>query len=275
MRDQWLDLLCRNLGSKCSKFALQGEARTNDKARIVFSFWNWERQEFERGAGAAWIRRQWELCPEPTVLLGFEPLADVPGQDGSYPNLAGIAYVHLPARALTIQSAIDEVIASSLGTLDVGTRKRNVKEFADLLGPRNGWLHGFKNSKIILSAARAKLLSRQSHELRQMAYHNVANIPADVIERRSNDFSRLHRHPIVLAHKPIKDKMLQTAIALGQAARQFRDIMTVLSAPFDDEQADRICERLSILRDLLDSIENDVLGICRNIDEIAACPGTK
>lgn len=267
MSDPFIDAVCSTLKAACRHFVLPGERRENGEVRVVFVFWNPEEERIERGAGARWVRQQWEKNLEPTVLLGFETESDVRNSaEGSLLGLDGIVYVELPVRAEVIQAAIDGVRSDAPGGLDLASRARNAADFTMKL---RGWRHTLIGGAAgVILARQGDLAPEQSPETRREKYDALANLPADIIERHVNS-SCLGDMPLIAAEVGAGERFAAIKRTLDDGARIWHEVEEILAGGFAADRADRVHDLLDNLEAVFGAINAQVEDVLARIGEAA------
>jgi hypothetical protein len=261
-----VNAVCVALKANCCRFALPDEKREDGHARVVLAFWNYEQQQIERGAGIVWIRRQWERCPEPTVLLGFESEEDIRrSSDGSILALNGIVYLELPARALAVQKTIDYAKSLRLGVLDATSRKLNAADFSQAL---SGWRHTVNNLQNAILGGQAKLARGQLQDIRRQEYAVLADMARDVVTRSRDGFVRIRENSGMPADVVAHQKADEVMAALAMVERTWQKIKEITNTAFKDEQANRVWDQLVDLRTKFDAIQSNVKGLSKYIVSI-------
>jgi len=253
----------------CRDFAVPGEAICPGWARVVLSFWNYEERRVAGCGGAAWVRRQWEHAPEPTVLLGFDSQADFRvSPEGSLLDLAGIVYVELPVAGCArdiMQSAIDMVRACPIGALDGAATARNADDFANAL---LDWRHTFKSFRIQIRNGSAKTAPGRTAEESARECGILSGLGHDSIDRWRRTF--LHKTEGCDRHgDKIGGGAAHVAAILTAASATWGQVIDIIAPP-EEAQAARAHPLLTKLLVELDAIDTAVAEIVCHLSALSS-----
>ena len=258
----------------CCNFAVPGEKLCAGQARVVLSFWDYEERRVAGLAGAAWVRRQRELSPEPTVLLGFESKAEFGASpEGSLLYLSGIVYVALPVvghAADIIQNAIDVVRTHSIGPLDAATAARNAH---DLVNTLLDWCHTLKSFRIQILNATAKTAPGRTAEESAIELGILLGIDHDSIDRRTRSFLH-HTAGCQRYSGQIGQCTARVAALLGSASALWGHIIAIAAAPEEEAQAARAHPLLVTLSGELDAIDAGVVEMVYHLSILTGRPSS-
>lgn len=247
----------------CRNCSFAGDAITVGDARVVFSFWNSELQELEFGSGVAWVSRQWDQSPEPTVVLGFEPEEQIrSGPDGALFDLKGILYLELPVTAKQLQRSIDTIRCQKPSSLDIESRKQNAVRFVQSL---RDWKHTFSNLRSAVLGGQAMLSMSQRSESRQQEYSVISGMGADIVKRSRDNLRMIFDRSGMLSDGVVRMNRTQTDRLLGDSDETWREIKLLSKDSYSEARSEQMRKKIAELKSEFDAVEQEVKNISAHV----------